>query len=129
MLLFLLIFKGRGLILTWSPCPSFPALCGGGDSFLCASGLCVPGKLQCNGHNDCDDWSDEAHCSRRGAGGGGARGWRGGVRGRGLETETIPLSDPDNRRRWRRLLLVCLSDVSKRGSASVFAHLSKARFR
>uniref|UniRef100_A0A452T3Z5 Corin, serine peptidase n=1 Tax=Ursus maritimus TaxID=29073 RepID=A0A452T3Z5_URSMA len=29
------------------------SLCGGGDSFLCASGLCVPGKLQCNGHNDC----------------------------------------------------------------------------
>lgn len=72
--LFLLIFKGKGLILTWSPCPSFPALCGGGDSFLCASGLCVPGKLQCNGHNDCDDWSDEAHCSRRGARGRWGRG-------------------------------------------------------
>uniref|UniRef100_A0A8C9DTE9 Atrial natriuretic peptide-converting enzyme n=1 Tax=Prolemur simus TaxID=1328070 RepID=A0A8C9DTE9_PROSS len=38
-------------------------LCGGGKSFLCASGLCVPRKLQCNGHNDCDDWSDEAHCN------------------------------------------------------------------
>nr|XP_002709465.1 atrial natriuretic peptide-converting enzyme isoform X1 [Oryctolagus cuniculus] len=38
-------------------------LCGGGESFLCASGLCVPRKLQCNGYNDCDDWSDEAHCN------------------------------------------------------------------
>uniref|UniRef100_A0A8C6GTZ3 Atrial natriuretic peptide-converting enzyme n=1 Tax=Mus spicilegus TaxID=10103 RepID=A0A8C6GTZ3_MUSSI len=38
-------------------------LCGGGESFLCTSGLCVPKKLQCNGYNDCDDWSDEAHCN------------------------------------------------------------------
>uniref|UniRef100_A0A8D1ZI17 Atrial natriuretic peptide-converting enzyme n=1 Tax=Sus scrofa TaxID=9823 RepID=A0A8D1ZI17_PIG len=38
-------------------------LCGGGESFLCASGICVPRKLQCNGYNDCDDWSDEAHCN------------------------------------------------------------------
>ncbi|XP_027631391.1 atrial natriuretic peptide-converting enzyme [Tupaia chinensis] len=37
-------------------------LCGGGESFLCASGICIPRKLQCNGHNDCDDWSDEALC-------------------------------------------------------------------
>lgn len=37
------------------------SLCGGGESFLCTSGLCVPKKLQCNGYNDCDDWSDEAH--------------------------------------------------------------------
>nr|AAI45244.1 Corin protein [Mus musculus] len=39
------------------------SLCGGGESFLCTSGLCVPKKLQCNGYNDCDDWSDEAHCN------------------------------------------------------------------
>ncbi|XP_053073371.1 atrial natriuretic peptide-converting enzyme isoform X4 [Acinonyx jubatus] len=38
-------------------------LCGGGESFLCASGHCVPRKLQCNGHNDCNDWSDEEHCN------------------------------------------------------------------
>nr|XP_015105485.1 atrial natriuretic peptide-converting enzyme isoform X2 [Vicugna pacos] len=38
-------------------------LCRGGESFLCASGICVPRKLQCNGYNDCDDWSDEAHCN------------------------------------------------------------------
>ncbi|XP_036890131.1 atrial natriuretic peptide-converting enzyme isoform X2 [Sturnira hondurensis] len=38
-------------------------LCGGGDSFLCGSGICIPRKLQCNGYNDCDDWSDEAHCN------------------------------------------------------------------
>uniref|UniRef100_A0A8C0W874 Atrial natriuretic peptide-converting enzyme n=1 Tax=Castor canadensis TaxID=51338 RepID=A0A8C0W874_CASCN len=38
-------------------------LCGGGESFLCTSGICVPRKLQCNGYNDCDDWSDEAHCT------------------------------------------------------------------
>ncbi|XP_031991268.1 atrial natriuretic peptide-converting enzyme isoform X1 [Hylobates moloch] len=38
-------------------------LCGRGESFLCASGICVPRKLQCNGYNDCDDWSDEAHCN------------------------------------------------------------------
>ncbi|KAF5926918.1 hypothetical protein HPG69_001550, partial [Diceros bicornis minor] len=37
-------------------------LCGESESFPCASGICVPRKLQCNGYNDCDDWSDEAHC-------------------------------------------------------------------
>ncbi|XP_069712202.1 atrial natriuretic peptide-converting enzyme isoform X4 [Phaenicophaeus curvirostris] len=37
-------------------------LCGE-ESFLCASGICIPGKLQCNGYNDCDDWSDEVHCT------------------------------------------------------------------
>ncbi|XP_006894225.1 PREDICTED: atrial natriuretic peptide-converting enzyme [Elephantulus edwardii] len=37
-------------------------LCGG-DSFACASGICVPKKLQCNGYNDCADWSDETHCN------------------------------------------------------------------
>ncbi|XP_060044083.1 atrial natriuretic peptide-converting enzyme isoform X2 [Erinaceus europaeus] len=39
------------------------SLCGRGESFLCSSGICVPRKLQCNGYNDCDDWSDEAHCN------------------------------------------------------------------
>lgn len=38
------------------------AVCGGRDNFLCATGICVPEKLVCNGYNDCDDWSDEAHC-------------------------------------------------------------------
>ncbi|OXB83819.1 UNVERIFIED_CONTAM: hypothetical protein H355_003031 [Colinus virginianus] len=38
-------------------------VCGGEESFLCASGICIPGKLQCNGYNDCDDWSDEVHCN------------------------------------------------------------------
>ncbi|KAK2491491.1 hypothetical protein MC885_000541, partial [Smutsia gigantea] len=38
-------------------------LCGGGENFLCASGICIPRKLQCNGYNDCDDWSDEVHCN------------------------------------------------------------------
>ncbi|XP_055241534.2 atrial natriuretic peptide-converting enzyme isoform X6 [Gorilla gorilla gorilla] len=38
-------------------------LCGTGENFLCASGICIPRKLQCNGYNDCDDWSDEAHCT------------------------------------------------------------------
>uniref|UniRef100_A0A8D0BKC6 Corin, serine peptidase n=1 Tax=Salvator merianae TaxID=96440 RepID=A0A8D0BKC6_SALMN len=33
------------------------------ESFLCASGICISGILQCNGYNDCDDWSDEAHCN------------------------------------------------------------------
>ncbi|XP_056156436.1 atrial natriuretic peptide-converting enzyme [Lampris incognitus] len=39
-----------------------PSLCGGHDYFLCATGICVPQKLVCNGYNDCDDWSDETHC-------------------------------------------------------------------
>ncbi|XP_061524881.1 atrial natriuretic peptide-converting enzyme isoform X3 [Phycodurus eques] len=39
-----------------------PSACGEKDDFLCATGICVPQKLVCNGHNDCDDWSDEAHC-------------------------------------------------------------------
>ncbi|XP_010004443.1 PREDICTED: atrial natriuretic peptide-converting enzyme [Chaetura pelagica] len=39
------------------------SLCRGEESFLCASGICIPGKLQCNGYNDCDDWSDEVHCN------------------------------------------------------------------
>ncbi|XP_008322950.1 atrial natriuretic peptide-converting enzyme isoform X2 [Cynoglossus semilaevis] len=39
-----------------------PSVCGGRDNFLCATGICVPEKLVCNGYNDCDDWSDEAHC-------------------------------------------------------------------
>ncbi|XP_030629085.1 atrial natriuretic peptide-converting enzyme isoform X2 [Chanos chanos] len=40
-----------------------PSVCGGSDNFLCATGICVPRKLVCNGYNDCDDWSDEADCS------------------------------------------------------------------
>ncbi|XP_033962047.1 atrial natriuretic peptide-converting enzyme isoform X1 [Pseudochaenichthys georgianus] len=39
-----------------------PSLCGVNDHFLCATGICVPQKLVCNGYNDCDDWSDETHC-------------------------------------------------------------------
>ncbi|KAM7376859.1 hypothetical protein PAMA_013568 [Pampus argenteus] len=39
-----------------------PSVCGGKDYFLCATGICVPQKLVCNGYNDCDDWSDETHC-------------------------------------------------------------------
>nr|XP_015200674.1 PREDICTED: atrial natriuretic peptide-converting enzyme [Lepisosteus oculatus] len=39
------------------------AVCGGQDNFLCATGICVPRKLLCNGYNDCDDWSDEANCN------------------------------------------------------------------
>ncbi|KAF7643391.1 hypothetical protein LDENG_00240130, partial [Lucifuga dentata] len=38
-----------------------PSVCGG-QHFLCATGICVPQKLVCNGYNDCDDWSDETHC-------------------------------------------------------------------
>uniref|UniRef100_UPI003AAD3177 atrial natriuretic peptide-converting enzyme-like n=1 Tax=Centroberyx gerrardi TaxID=166262 RepID=UPI003AAD3177 len=39
-----------------------PSVCGGQDHFLCATGICIPQKLVCNGYNDCDDWSDETHC-------------------------------------------------------------------
>ncbi|XP_030193504.1 atrial natriuretic peptide-converting enzyme isoform X1 [Gadus morhua] len=39
-----------------------PSVCGGHNHFLCATGICVPQKLVCNGYNDCDDWSDETHC-------------------------------------------------------------------
>ncbi|XP_028998765.2 atrial natriuretic peptide-converting enzyme isoform X2 [Betta splendens] len=38
------------------------SVCGGKDQFLCATGICVPQKLVCNGYNDCDDWSDERQC-------------------------------------------------------------------
>ncbi|XP_029986017.1 atrial natriuretic peptide-converting enzyme isoform X2 [Sphaeramia orbicularis] len=38
------------------------SVCGGKEHFLCATGICVPQKLVCNGYNDCDDWSDETHC-------------------------------------------------------------------
>ncbi|XP_041121840.1 atrial natriuretic peptide-converting enzyme-like [Polyodon spathula] len=38
-------------------------MCGGQESFQCARGICIPKKLLCNGYNDCDDWSDEAHCN------------------------------------------------------------------
>ncbi|XP_062837693.1 atrial natriuretic peptide-converting enzyme [Anolis carolinensis] len=38
-------------------------LCEGDESFVCRSGICIPGILQCNGYNDCDDWSDEAYCN------------------------------------------------------------------
>ncbi|XP_003459153.1 atrial natriuretic peptide-converting enzyme isoform X1 [Oreochromis niloticus] len=39
-----------------------PSVCGGKDHYLCATGICIPQKLVCNGYNDCDDWSDETHC-------------------------------------------------------------------
>ncbi|XP_061664988.1 atrial natriuretic peptide-converting enzyme isoform X2 [Syngnathoides biaculeatus] len=39
-----------------------PLACGEKHDFLCATGICIPQKLVCNGYNDCDDWSDEAHC-------------------------------------------------------------------
>uniref|UniRef100_A0A8C2ZVD4 Corin, serine peptidase n=1 Tax=Cyclopterus lumpus TaxID=8103 RepID=A0A8C2ZVD4_CYCLU len=42
-------------------CSQF-TVCGGTHNFLCATGICVPQKLECNGYNDCDDWSDETHC-------------------------------------------------------------------
>uniref|UniRef100_A0A3B4F5F5 Corin, serine peptidase n=1 Tax=Pundamilia nyererei TaxID=303518 RepID=A0A3B4F5F5_9CICH len=32
------------------------------NHYLCATGICIPQKLVCNGYNDCDDWSDETHC-------------------------------------------------------------------
>ncbi|XP_030047209.1 atrial natriuretic peptide-converting enzyme [Microcaecilia unicolor] len=38
-------------------------VCGGQETFLCATGICISKKLLCNGYNDCDDWSDEAHCN------------------------------------------------------------------
>uniref|UniRef100_A0A8C5WR24 Corin, serine peptidase n=1 Tax=Laticauda laticaudata TaxID=8630 RepID=A0A8C5WR24_LATLA len=41
----------------------FSVLCEEDESFLCRSGICIPRILQCNGFNDCDDWSDEMHCN------------------------------------------------------------------
>ncbi|XP_070804601.1 atrial natriuretic peptide-converting enzyme isoform X3 [Pituophis catenifer annectens] len=38
-------------------------LCEEDESFLCRTGVCIPRILQCNGFNDCDDWSDEMHCN------------------------------------------------------------------
>ncbi|XP_061440437.1 atrial natriuretic peptide-converting enzyme isoform X2 [Rhineura floridana] len=38
-------------------------LCKGEENFLCTTGICIPRKLQCNGYNDCDDWSDETLCN------------------------------------------------------------------
>ncbi len=32
------------------------------DQFRCRSGQCVPGHLQCSGHPECDDKSDEEDC-------------------------------------------------------------------
>ncbi|KAH0520203.1 Atrial natriuretic peptide-converting enzyme [Microtus ochrogaster] len=52
------------IILSLSLIPmALITLCGGGESFQCTSGLCIPEKLRCNGYNDCDDWSDEALCN------------------------------------------------------------------
>ena len=35
-----------------------------GDEFSCASGVCIPTTRRCNNINDCEDKSDEAHCTR-----------------------------------------------------------------
>ena len=35
-----------------------------GDEFSCSSGVCIPMIQRCNNINDCEDKSDEAHCTR-----------------------------------------------------------------
>lgn len=34
-----------------------------GDMFRCMNGVCIEGKRQCDGINDCNDRSDEINCS------------------------------------------------------------------
>ncbi|KAG8134925.1 hypothetical protein E2320_007996 [Naja naja] len=51
------------LILENMMCLELQVLCEEDESFLCRSGICIPRILQCNGFNDCDDWSDEMHCN------------------------------------------------------------------
>lgn len=97
--------------IAFLPLSFFSALCRGGESFLCTSGICVPRKLQCNGYNDCDDWSDEAHCSMWQAVWGLSAGtW---LLFRGLETRAFHCLVLTTTRCLGGLLLVCLSLVSK----------------
>ena len=32
------------------------------SSFCCRNDKCVDGDWECDGDNDCGDWSDEDHC-------------------------------------------------------------------
>ena len=39
---------------------NFDAIECGADEFMCLdNGQCMPEDIQCNGEQDCDDWSDE----------------------------------------------------------------------
>ncbi|XP_047741349.1 sortilin-related receptor, partial [Hyalella azteca] len=46
--------------------------CCTGDHFVCSNGRCIQKRWECDGRNNCGDWSDEKHCGGHSSGSSGS---------------------------------------------------------